>query len=127
MTALMVASREDQREAVRSLLHLGADPDLRPQRGGGGGGSNGGGAGGRSACDIAEGAGLQEVYGLLMQHSIVAAAGSALEASEQRQKVGVGRGCLCGGAQQWQDHGGEELGGRPCPGGKQRQRLAGGV
>ena len=93
MTALMVASREDQREAVRLLLHLGADPDLRPQRGGGGGGGScsGGGVGGRSACDIAEGAGLQEVYGLLMQRSIVAAAGSALEASERRQKVrGVG-------------------------------------
>ena len=91
MTALMVASREDQREAVRLLLHLGADPDLRPQRGGGSGGGSGGVAGGRSACDIAEGAGLQEVYGLLMQRSIVAAAGSALEASEQRQKVrGVG-------------------------------------
>ena len=29
MTALMVASREDQREAVRELLQLGADPSLK--------------------------------------------------------------------------------------------------
>ncbi|KAG1671291.1 hypothetical protein FOA52_010863 [Chlamydomonas sp. UWO 241] len=74
MTALMLAAREDQREAVKALLQAGADPNRK--------GSNGDGG---SAADLAQAAGLQEVYGLLMQRSIVAAADSVLEGSERRQ------------------------------------------
>ena len=43
----MVATREDQREAVQALLQLGADPDLKTRD------TN------RSACDIAQEMGLQ--------------------------------------------------------------------
>jgi hypothetical protein len=46
-TALMAAAREDQREAVKALLQLGADPGLKSRDSG------------RSACDVAQEKGLQ--------------------------------------------------------------------
>ena len=51
-TALMVAAREDQREAVKALLQLGADPGLKSRDSG------------RSACDVAQEKGLQVERGL---------------------------------------------------------------
>ncbi|GAX80422.1 hypothetical protein CEUSTIGMA_g7861.t1 [Chlamydomonas eustigma] len=75
VTPLMVATREDQREAVRCLLQHGADPGVASKDTG------------KSACDIAEELGLQEVYSLLMQKSIVSAASSALQDSDTRQQA----------------------------------------
>jgi ankyrin repeat protein len=74
LTPLMLATREDQREAVSCLLQIGANPGLASKDDG------------KTACDIAEELGLQEVYSLLMQKCIVSSANSALQDSEKRQK-----------------------------------------
>jgi hypothetical protein len=103
-TALMAAVRENQKEAARLLLRRGANPETKNADGKVGAavasklGTDAQPACSRhltvrpvhsctaqSAVDLAQVAVLPEVYSLLMQFSIVAAADDALRASERRQ------------------------------------------
>ena len=71
VTALMVASREDQREAVKQLLALGANPDLKSTE-----------ENGMSAVDVATAKGHAQVVSLLLQASIVRGVDEDMKANE---------------------------------------------